>query len=84
MKKSCFQSGGTPVGGSKRSANAFLMHCLHVSRSAGLYGVASSSSSITLSICLRILTIKISEDLYLATKDAETILFAGLRATVLQ
>jgi len=84
MRKWGFEAGGTPVGGLKRSAKAFLTRSRHVSRSAGLCGVACSSASIIIVICSRILTITISEDFHLARKDVESILTADLRAAVLQ
>ena len=84
MQKLCFEAGETPVGGSKRSANASQTRSRHVSRSAGFCEEVSSSCSIILSIRSQIMTIWMSEDLHLATKNAETKLISDLRATALQ
>jgi len=83
MWKSYFEAGGTPIGCSKMSANAYLMHSPYASGSAGLCGVASTSSLI-MSICSRILMMKISNDFHLATKNAVSILITDIPATVRQ
>jgi len=68
VRQSCCETGGAPIGSSKRSANAFWMcHC-HVSSSAGCAAVDSFDFSSISSICFRILTMNISDYLHLAVK----------------